>query len=75
MDIKGGLTAVFEQVGDDYIGYIEEIPGVNTQGATIEEARENLQEALELILEVRREMAQEEQSGRTIIKEEIRMVA
>jgi len=75
MDIKTGLTAVFEQAGDEYIGYIEEIPGVNTQGATIEEARINLQEALELILEVRREMAQEEQAGRTIIKEEIRMVA
>ena len=35
MDIKFGLTAVFEKVGNEYIGYIEEIPGVNTQGATI----------------------------------------
>jgi len=56
MNIKTGLTAVFEQVGDDYIGYIEEMPGVNTQGATIKEAKANLQEALELILEVRREI-------------------
>ncbi|MFI5195672.1 MAG: type II toxin-antitoxin system HicB family antitoxin [Chitinophagales bacterium] len=75
MNIKSGLTAVFEKTGNEYIGYIEEIPGVNTQGATIEEARVNLQEALELILEVRREMATEEQAGRTIIKEEIKMVA
>lgn len=75
MNIHNGLTAVFEQQGNEYIGYIEEIPGVNTQGATIEEVRENLQEALELILEVRREMALEEQVGKTIIKEEIKMVA
>jgi predicted RNase H-like HicB family nuclease len=55
MDMHTGLTAVFEQHGSDYIAYIEEIPGVNTQGATLEEARENLREALELILEVRGE--------------------
>ncbi len=75
MNISKGLTAVFEKVGKEYIGYIEEIPGVNTQGATIEEVRGNLQEALELIMEVRREMAVEEQAGKTIIKEEIKMVA
>jgi len=57
MNTAIGLTAVFEKAGTDFIGYIEEIPGVNTQGATLEEARANLQEALELIMEVRREMA------------------
>jgi predicted RNase H-like HicB family nuclease len=56
MNTHAGLTAVFEKQGNDYIAYIEEIPGVNTQGATIDEARTNLMEALELILEVRREM-------------------
>lgn len=75
MDIHGGLTAVFELHGNDYIAYIEEMPGVNTQGATIDEARANLAEALELIIDVRREIAREEQEGRTIIKEEIKMVA
>jgi len=75
MDIHSGLTAVFEQHGNDYIAYIEEIEGVNTQGATIEEARTNLLEALELIIDVRREIAREEQAGKTIIKEEIKMVA
>lgn len=75
MEIHTGLTAVFEKQGDDYIGYIEEIPGVNTQGATIDEVRANLLEALELILEVRREIAREEQAGKTIVKEEIKMVA
>ncbi len=55
MNIHSGLTAVFEQHGNDYIAYIEEMPGVNTQGATLEEARANLQEALELIKSVDRE--------------------
>ena len=75
MNIKSGLTAVFEKSGNDFIAYIEEIPGVNTQGATMEEARANLQDALELVLEVRREMATEDQAGKTIIKEEITMAA
>ena len=75
MNIHTGLTAVFELYGNDYIAYIEEMPGVNTQGATMDEARTNLLEALQLILDVRREIAQEEQEGRTIIKEEIKMVA
>lgn len=35
-------TAVFERDGDWWIGYLEELPGANTQGATLEEARENL---------------------------------
>jgi len=45
MKITTRLTAIFEKVGNDFIGYIEEIPGVNTQGATLEEAGINLQEA------------------------------
>ena len=45
------LTAVFEQVDEGYIGFIEELPGANTQGASLEEARENLQEAVALVLE------------------------
>jgi predicted RNase H-like HicB family nuclease len=57
MDIHEGLTAIFEKHGNDYIGYIEEIPGVNTQGATLDEARTNLQEALELTIKVRREIS------------------
>ena len=50
MDINE-LTPVFKKAGNDYVAWIEEIPGVNTQGATIEEAREHLQEALDLILD------------------------
>lgn len=51
------FTAVFEQDGDWWIGYVEELPGANTQGHTIEEARENLIEAVQLIIEANRELA------------------
>ena len=46
MEIK--LTAVFQKVPEGYIGFVEELPGANTQGATLEEARENLREAVQL---------------------------
>lgn len=51
------FTAIFEQDGDWWVGYIEELPGANTQGATLDEARENLKEAVELIIEANRELA------------------
>lgn len=54
------FTGVFEKVGDWYIGYVEELPGANTQGKTLEEARENLREAVELILMSNRELAEKE---------------
>ncbi len=43
------FTAVYQKQGNWYLGWIEEIPGVNTQGKTLKEAKENLKEALELI--------------------------
>jgi predicted RNase H-like HicB family nuclease len=46
------FTAVFEKVGEGYIGFAEELPGANTQAATLDEARTNLVEAVELILDV-----------------------
>jgi len=52
------FTAVFEQDGEWWVGYVEELPGANTQGATLDEARENLKEAVELIIEANRELAQ-----------------
>ncbi len=59
--IQTKLTAVYipcEEGG--YAAFIEEIPGVNTQGDTLEEAKKNLKEALELVLEVRHELAEKE---------------
>ena len=52
------LTAVFEKVPEGYIGWVEELPGANTQGKTLEEARENLQEAIRLVLEANRELTE-----------------
>ena len=70
------FTAVFEPVAEGgYAAYVEEIPGVNTQGETLEEARENLREALEMVLEVRRELAEEQQAGRAVIRETIQLAA
>jgi predicted RNase H-like HicB family nuclease len=56
------FTAVYRKSGDWWAAYVEELPGVNTQGKTIEEARENLQEALTLVLETNRELARREES-------------
>jgi predicted RNase H-like HicB family nuclease len=50
------LTTIYEEAEDGgYIGYVAELPGANTQGETLEEARENLSEAMQLILEANRE--------------------
>ncbi len=53
------FTAVYQKVPEGYIGFVEELPGANTQGATLEETRRNLAEAIELVLEANRELAEE----------------
>jgi len=55
MTTRNQFTAVFKKTKDWVIAWIEEIPGVNTQGKTLTEARENLREALALILETNRQ--------------------
>ena len=62
-------TAVFERDGDWWIGYVEELPGANTQGATLDEARENLKEAIALVIEANRELARRETAGKPVIRE------
>jgi predicted RNase H-like HicB family nuclease len=57
MDLQ--FTAVFRKVPEGYIGFVEEVPGANTQGATLEEARANLQEAVEMVLQANRELIEE----------------
>lgn len=54
--MKREFTAVYEKRGKWYVAYIEEIPGVNTQGKSLTEAKKNLKEALHLILETNREL-------------------
>lgn len=51
------LTAVFQKVLEGYIAFIEELPGADTQGATLDEARSNLREAVELAIEANRQLA------------------
>ena len=63
------FTAVFEKVPEGYIAFVEELPGANTQGSTIDEARANLQEAVELVLEANRSLAEEMMKGKKVIKE------
>lgn len=63
------LTAVFQRVPEGYIGYVEELPGANTQGDTLEEARENLQEAVSLVLEANRTLAGKALQAEEVIRE------
>jgi predicted RNase H-like HicB family nuclease len=60
------FTAVYKKHGKWYLGWVEEIPGVNTQGKTLKEVKENLKDALLLILEVNRALSQKEISGKVI---------
>jgi predicted RNase H-like HicB family nuclease len=53
--MESKFTAVYERVDDWYIGYVEELPAANTQGRTLEEARETLREAVQLIIEANRQ--------------------
>lgn len=69
------LTAVFEEAPEGgYISYIEEIPGVNSQGDTLEEAKENLSEALDLIIETQRMLSQTELKNKKVIRENLELV-
>ena len=63
------LTAVYMQVPEGYIAFVEELPGANTQGDTLEEARENLREAVALVLEANRELAKKSLAGRQVTRE------
>jgi len=60
------FTAVYKKSGKWYLGWVEEIPGVNTQGKSLKEAKENLKEALLLILETNRLLNKKEIRGKVI---------
>lgn len=63
------LTAVYVQVPEGYVAFVEELPGANTQGDTLEEARANLREAVQLILEANRELAEQSLVGQQVVRE------
>lgn len=65
------FTAVFKKIPEGYLGFVEELPGANTQGATLEEARGNLQEAIALILQADRELLEEELGPGEVLRERI----
>ena len=67
------LTAVFRKVPEGYIAFVEELPGANTQADTLDEARESLREAVELVLEANRTLAQEQAGDAEVIREELRI--
>lgn len=69
------LTAVYQKVSEGYIGFVEELPGANTQGDTLEEARTNLQEAVQLVLEANRMLTEETLIGQEVIREQMPLAA
>ena len=65
------LTKIFQKVPEGYIAFVEELPGANTQAETLDEARKNLEEAIQLVLEANRFLAEEQLQGQEIIRESI----
>ena len=63
------FTAVFRKVPEGYIAFVEELPGANTQAATLREARRNLKEAVTLVLEANRALTEESLKGQRVIRE------
>jgi predicted RNase H-like HicB family nuclease len=66
------LTAVFRKVPEGFIAFVEELPGANSQGVTLEEARENLREAVELVIAANRDLSRQD-SPATDVRESLRI--
>jgi predicted RNase H-like HicB family nuclease len=73
--MKIQLTAVFQKVAEVYIGFVEELPGANTQGSSMDEVRANLEEAVSLVLEANRVLSEESLKGTSVIRETIQVTA
>ena len=67
---KNSFTAIYKKTGKWYSAWVEEMSGVNTQGRTIKEARENLKEALALVIEANR-LVNRPKSGKNIVREPV----
>jgi predicted RNase H-like HicB family nuclease len=65
------LTKIFQKVPEGYITFVEELPGANTQAETLDQARSNLEEAIQLVLEANRFLAEEQVQRQEIICESI----
>ena len=76
MKAKLKLTAVFEAAAEGgYIAFIEELPGVNTQGETLDEAKANLVEALELVMDAQRFISKSSLGNRKVIRESLQFAS
>jgi len=70
------FTAVFKEAPEGgYVAFVEELPGANTQGETLDEARDNLREAVGLVLESNRLLAKQELGTDAVIRERLRVPA
>ena len=69
------FTAVYEKVAEGYIAFVAGLPGVNTQAATLEEARTSLDEAVRLVLEANRALAEEALGNKSVIREPLKITA
>jgi predicted RNase H-like HicB family nuclease len=69
------FTAVFKKVPEGYVGFVEELPGANTQGRSLKEVRSNLREAVELVLEANRKLSAKSIKGRKVIRETLEIDA
>lgn len=67
--MKQQFTAIYQKQGRWYLGWVEEIPGVNTQGKSLKETKENLKEALSLVLGANKDF--NKKIGSSIIREPI----
>lgn len=66
------LTTVFEEAEDGgYMAFVEELPGVNRQGETLDEAKVNLIEAFELVLDTRRVLSEKTLHNKKVIREQL----
>jgi predicted RNase H-like HicB family nuclease len=63
------FSAVYRKVPEGYIGFVEELPGANSQGASLEEVRANLAEAVELVLDANRTLSEESIKDQDVIRE------
>ena len=69
------FTAIYKKSGKWYLGWVEEIPGVNTQGRTLKETKENLKEALSLILETNKKITEKNLKDKKAIIEPISVLS
>ena len=69
------LTMVFKRVRAGYVGFVEDLPGANTQGRTLAETRQNLREAIRLVPEANRQLAEESLEGERVIREPLSLAS